>query len=367
MRAGSVAYVVTRVRGCRLFAACLGMTFVCARAAAQDAGPGEEVTAELDLTASADGREDAAESGDPHTRAGESEPASAGGPDATAGAGSEDPRRAAAREHLDQGQAFFDAANYDAALVEFEAAHDVMDGMSDRYLLLYNVGQCYERTFRYTRALEFYRRYLAEGGPDAQDHGEVEATIRTLEGLLGTVTVSVNVGHAEVWVDGLPVGEAPGDVLVTGGVHTFELRAAGFVPTAREVQVPARGHASIDVTMGEVSTFEGIDPALFASTAAIAGLTLVAGVVLGSVALADSSEVTGRVVDFRTAGDRSRIDAEAAAADVLYAVGGGLAVVSVVFAVVTDWDGPSERAGATTTAYVSPRAGGGTLVVEGTW
>lgn len=272
-----------------------------------------------------------------------------------------DPEVDSARAHYAQGEALFEAENYEGALAEFQAAFDLLEGSPAQATIAYNVGQCYERLFRYDRALEFYRRYLELSGEAAEDAADVRASIRALEGLLGTIHVTTNVERAEVWVDDLLVGEAPGDVLVPGGRHTLELRAPGYLPARRELQIAARGSIDEDVPLEPVPADARLEP--------------VWCLVAGGLALVAAGVGTGFWVDAQTQWDatggldlgdgaQARIDASALAGDVLYGTAALLAVTSITLAFFTRWDGPSS-AGPEARALLVPQPGGAALVVGG--
>jgi hypothetical protein len=246
-----------------------------------------------------------------------------------------------AARHIAQGEELFAAENFDAALAEFEAAHALLEGNAGRYLLLWNIGQCHERLFHYDRALDYYQRYLDEGGPEAEDRAAVEATMRALENLLATVELEVNVEGAEVWVDGHPVGTAPGTIRVTSGTHTVEVRASGHASEIREVQVAVRGTAHLDITLRVTSDYQGLEPWLFWATAGVGVLTAVIGGGVGIAAVVDSMNVQSFTTDARAEEDRQRIGSLSLAADVLYGIAGTFVITAVVLAFLTDWDGPA--------------------------
>ena len=102
---------------------------------------------------------------------------------------------AEARERIGTGEQLFEMGNFNAALAEFERAGTLLEGHPMHYLVLYNIGQCYEQLFQYGRAMSYYQRYLDEGGADAEDAGEVRGKIQVLRSLLGTITVTVNTEH----------------------------------------------------------------------------------------------------------------------------------------------------------------------------
>lgn len=272
------------------------------------------------------------------------------------------------RRHFDQGRAFFDSNNYDAALAEFERAYELLDGRPNRYVLLFNIGQCHERLFRYDEALRYYRRYVTEGGASARDRSAVEATVRTLEGLLATVRVTVNVPHAEVWVDERRVGSAPGEVQIPGGRHVIELRERGYLPARQEVQLPARATRDLAFSLEVVPRGRGVRPVFFWTTAGAAALSAAVGAFFGVRALVMRGDVDSRLAD--PAGryevsdeDRQDIRQSALAADISYGGAALLAVGATVLFFVTDWGrgrADGERTpGARTSLGVAPLAYGG--------
>jgi len=248
-------------------------------------------------------------------------------------------------ERQAQGEAMFEAENYDAALVEFERVYDLLDGYPLRYFVLFNIGQCHERLFRYDQALAYYQRYLEEGGPEAEDRATVEATIRALEGLLGTVVVTSNIEGAEVWIDDRRVGTSPGSFRVPSGGHVVELRTEGYSPARAEATVAARREVSIELVLEALGADHGLHPALFVAGA---GLTLASlGVAIGFWvdALVQHDAAVARSV--RTDGsqyelvpeDLDAIGRSVVIGDVMLGVTGALAIGSFVLLLFTDWSG----------------------------
>jgi tetratricopeptide (TPR) repeat protein len=270
------------------------------------------------------------------------------------------PSPSAVDQRLAQGEVLFEAGNYDAALADFARAYDELEGDPERFLLLFNMGQCAERLFRYDEAITDYRRYLAEGGDAADGAADVRASIRALEGLLGTIVITTNVPSATVWVDGREAGAAPGELRIPGGPHTIELRAPGHASGAQPTTVAARERIEIRIVLAEVSSFEGMDPTVFGVTAGVAGATLVAALVTGSVALSMHDRELGRPADMRSLADQRTIADVALAADALWIAGGVLGIASIALAFLTDWDGHPDRP-----SDARLRLGPGALAVEG--
>jgi tetratricopeptide (TPR) repeat protein len=267
-----------------------------------------------------------------------------------------------ARQHIASGEAFLTAENFDAALVEFQRAYDLLEGNPIRFIVLYNIGQCHERMFRYDLALEFYRRYLEEGGENAEDRATVQATMRALDGLLATLVITSNVPTAEVWVDARQVATLSPErreVRIPGGVHTVELRMRGFVPEQQQVQVAARSRTEISFTLEQLSEeYRGIDAWVFWSSGGVAVACALGGAVVGVLALTESQSLQAKRDDLTnperfliTEADNERVKTLALTADVLFGGAVLFGATAVTLAFLTDWDGdeaPREGAAATT-------------------
>lgn len=135
------------------------------------------------------------------------------------------------------------------ALAEFEASYRLLP----RPNTLFNMAQCEETMHRYDRAIDEYEQYLEIAPADAEDRDTVMATLESLRGRLGTLHITTNT-PVEVWLGDRIVGAAPGDVLVPGGRHAIELRATGYLPERREVEVAARQRVELTVELGTAET-----------------------------------------------------------------------------------------------------------------
>jgi tetratricopeptide (TPR) repeat protein len=271
-----------------------------------------------------------------------------------------------ANERIERGEALFRAGDFDGAVAEFERAYDVIGDAPGRFAILYNIGRAHERRFRYDLAMRYYRRFLEEGGPDAPQRPRVEATIAALEGLLATLHVELTSPgmHGEVWVEDRQVGEAPGDVLVPSGRHVIEVRADGYAPARREIQIAARSEETLSFTLSPYTS--GLAPGWFWASTIGAGLTLAAGAALGIAALVLEGQVAGETdpVEMLTIPDRNQtIQSLALSADVFFGTGAALGLTAIVLALFTRF-GPAPEA--SVALRVAPFASYG-LALEGSW
>lgn len=101
-----------------------------------------------------------------------------GGPGIVALARGDEAATAAAQPHYQRGMTRFDMADYDGAVLDFDAAYEISGSPS----LLFNLGQTHRLRGDRERALHCYRRFLAVV-PDAPNRDEVLAIIATLEKL----------------------------------------------------------------------------------------------------------------------------------------------------------------------------------------
>ncbi len=281
-----------------------------------------------------------------------------------------DPRMEEAQRRFAEAEQVYSAGDYAGALAEFERIYELLDGNPRRFFVLYNIGRCQEQLFQYGDALTSYQRYLDEGGADTDRAQAAREKIEDLRARLATVTVQTNVEQAEVWVDGRQVGTAPGDVVVTGGQHTIELRARGYAPGQQQIRIPARTEQTISVPLDEVGGSSGLDPLFFISGAAITAVTALVGGGFGVAALIQHGNIQSQEMSndpmqqFRvTQAQLDSVAQTALIADILFGTAALFGVASVVLLFLTDWGGDdaAQQASIRIAPIVSPTAGGLTL------
>jgi tetratricopeptide (TPR) repeat protein len=268
------------------------------------------------------------------------------------------------RTHQRQGEVLFEAENYNGALAEFRRVYDLMEGHPNRYLVLFNIAQSYERLLQYDAALEYYRRYLAEAPAAAPQRGLVEGTVHALEGLLATIDLEVQIPDVQVWVDDREIGVAPGQLHIPSGRHTIELRARGYLPARREVLLTARATQHVVMRMEPVPRARrGLGPGLF-----WAGVATTSVLVVGSISTGIAAVAMRAVVDSRlssadlavqqqvTEDDRDHIRTAMNLCDVLWGAALVFGVGTAITYAVTDWRAHREGAAHSTapTVFLAP-------------
>lgn len=285
---------------------------------------------------------------------------------ATEDAAPADPRLEEAMERYADANALFERGDHAGALSEMERVYQLLEGTPNQYVVLYNLGRVHEELFRYDRAIELYQRYLAEAPADAPDRADAEASLRALDRLLGTVSITTNAPDTTAWLGEIDLGlltpDAPLVVRIPAGHHALELRAPGYEAQRREVDVVARTEQTVAMTLAEIGTYRGITPAVFGTTAA---LTLVsAGVAIGIGVYAlqlhgDSNACTNTMgCSFDVPARMRELSDLALAADLMWGATAVLGITTVVLAFVTDFGGDETEA----SARLVPLPGGAMLV-----
>lgn len=281
----------------------------------------------------------------------------------------EDPRWADAEARFADAESEYERGNYEGALAEFTHIYELLETHERRFFVLFNIGRCQERLFRYADALRNYRQFLEEGraytrarGEQLEREAEAAGLLRTLPNRLGTLEISANVGRAEVWVDQRLVGSAPGEIVVAEGTHSVELRAYGHAPARQQVTIAGRTREHRRFTLE--SSFAGLSPAFFISTAALTVVTAGVGLGFGGAALSEQSSIDEQLASsdpaerFRVT--QARIDANADTAliaDILLGSAAVLGVVAIVLIFVTDW-GAASGDSVIALPWVDPNGGG---------
>lgn len=293
-----------------------------------------------------------------------------------------------ASERFQRGVKLYKALDFAAALVEFKRAYE----LDPNYRVLYNLGQTSRELRDYAAALVAYERYLEEGGAQIQGlrRKEVEKALEELRQRVGTVTFSIDVEGAEVFVDDVAIGVSPIQraLTVNVGQRIFSATKLGHAPARRAIEIAGRDSVEIKLELPNLATETPTgetppalqppppprDPPVDALVAlGLTGASGVAAAVLGGVTLSAQADLDDALGSFP--GDPAAIeDAQgrtrsmAIATDVMLGVTAAGAATTVVLFVLYATGGPEVDEPASDEApvvSVAPLPGGGFVGLSG--
>jgi tetratricopeptide (TPR) repeat protein len=154
---------------------------------------------------------------------------------------------AEAESHFKRGVAFYQEADFKAALVEFKRAYE----LSKNWRLLYNVGQAQYQAHDYADALGSFETYLNEGGDKLprQRRAEVDKEIARLRARVGRLTIRASVSEALVTVDEESVGAAPVTRYVAVGPRRVTVKKDGYAVWTRSFEVASGDDRVVEVVL----------------------------------------------------------------------------------------------------------------------
>jgi len=182
----------------------------------------------------------------------------AGAVDAS-GAPDPQPPRPAQQQEADRrfknGVARFKEGKFAQALAEFEQAYQI----SPHPLVLYNIAGCYRELSRYSEAVKFYTRFLAEGSGKVPTSrlSDAQVELDHIYALIARVTVKVQPADgAALLVDGAPIGTLPIEMplILPPGEHRLLARAPGRGEAERGVRVAAGDAIVVELNLPGAAT-----------------------------------------------------------------------------------------------------------------
>lgn len=127
---------------------------------------------------------------------------------------------AEAAEAFQRGQNLFADEEYLKAAEAFEWAYRLAPHPD----VLANIGYCYDEVGDYPRAVEFYRKYLANPNPRDLDTIEnIKKYLKKLEAKVGDLRINCEPESCTVKVDNVRRGSAPVSLVLFSGNHTVEV------------------------------------------------------------------------------------------------------------------------------------------------
>ncbi len=206
-----------------------------------------------------------------------------------------------ARAEFQRGVDAYGRSDFQTALDAFQEAYRLSPHPSVRV----NIANCYEQLHRPLEALFHFEHFLSEAQrPSAPQRREVEAAVRRMQQLVGTIAFQVTPDGALVTIDGTDSRRAPvsDPVRVVAGRHQIDILLDGFVSERQVVDV-AGGEvervavrlsrpgavASAGAGAGSSASSTGQAGAASSSTVASAGTSATAATTAGSGGTASAS------------------------------------------------------------------------------
>lgn len=174
----------------------------------------------------------------------------ASGEEATAASEHDEEAFNEAQRLFQQGLRLFEVEDWEEAIERFDESLRHLPTAVARF----NRAVCLERLGRTIESIAALREYVEFHGTEltADRRASVEQELGRLEGLVATIIVRVERPEsAEVVLDGDHVVRTPlvDPLVVNAGVHTIEIRAAGFDPLRRELSLSPGGETEIVVEL----------------------------------------------------------------------------------------------------------------------
>ncbi len=142
-----------------------------------------------------------------------------------------------AATHFTKGIDFYKEGNYSAALAEFRAAYKAVPS----YEVLFNIGLCERRLFKYGDSVKTFNQYLSDGGAAVpkERRDAVKKELDQIRALVAEVTFKVEGAPADLYIDGDKLGKTPTSetVLLGPGKHTFRAEREGEEPDEKTLEL----------------------------------------------------------------------------------------------------------------------------------
>lgn len=152
-----------------------------------------------------------------------------------------------AQKHWDTALALYQRSQWDGARTSFNAAYEA----SKNPRVLFNVAVCEKNLGRYARAIEVFKKELADGKGQlsAEEEADVKAQIQGLEQFVAQLTIDVSESGADIYVDENKVGTSPlpGPISVQLGERHVRATKVGFAEARENIEL--KGGSSGRVTL----------------------------------------------------------------------------------------------------------------------
>lgn len=176
-------------------------------------------------------------------------PASPAAAEGATGAPASKAAREEASTRFRKGLDLFKDGDYQAALIEFRRAYELVPS----YAVLYNIGQVQFQIQDYASALSTFERYLSEGGRQiaASRRADVERDIQKLRTRIAQIDLSINVLDAEIALDDVPFAKGPftKPLTVSAGRHKITASHDGYFPASKIVDLASNDTVKVTLDL----------------------------------------------------------------------------------------------------------------------
>lgn len=154
-----------------------------------------------------------------------------------------------ARKHWDAALQLYQRSQWDGARASFNAAYEA----SKNPRVLFNVAVCEKNLGRYGRAIDIFKKELAEGKGQLTpaEEADVKAQIAGLEQYVAQLTIDVSEPGAEIYVDDAKVGTSPlpGPVSVQLGERRVRASKPGFSDVQRSIELKGGSTGTVQLKL----------------------------------------------------------------------------------------------------------------------
>jgi hypothetical protein len=152
-----------------------------------------------------------------------------------------------AQKQWDSALALYQNGQWDGARAAFNGAYEA----SKNPRVLFNVAVCEKNLGRYPRAIDVFKRELAEGKGvlTPAEEADIKAQISGLEAFVAQLMVDVSEPGADIWIDDTKVGTSPlpGPVSVQLGERHVRASKPGFADARETIEL--KGGATGRITL----------------------------------------------------------------------------------------------------------------------
>lgn len=280
----------------------------------------------------------------------------------------------AAQKLLAQGNQLVGEGDYLGALEKFKAAYEKFESPK----ILLNIGTTLRQLGRNVEAAETYESYLAHPDRDAAREKDVKRVLSEIDAVVGRISVTVDDPSATLRLDGKQIepftkGESR---RVEPGEHTLMAEKNGSSPAVQSILVKPRQEHLVQLRFAPPPppppppSSSGSQRTLALALGGVGGAMVVAGAVVGFVAIGQSGGAAGRCYQGGKACDAKGVELDQAAktsatiSTVGFAVGAGvLAAGALIWLVAPSPAKP--QAPAARWISVQPSVGGASLGIGG--